>query len=398
MKNNFSATAKAIALQQFQWKTSLWRATALAVALNAGCSKPAVEKIDTASAVEVEVEEATTGDVDGHIDVTGVVAPAPNADSVIIAPEAARIAEVTKAEGDAVKEGEVLVRFDIPTLAAGIGSARAGVLQARARVETTSAAVTRLTGLVDRGVAAKREVEEAKRDQAEAEADLAKAESDLQAAQALAGRATVTARFSGVVAKRWHNPGDMVEAAASDPILRVIDPNKLQVLASVPAGQLLNITPGHVGHVVGPDGSTQQAVTVIARPAQLEKDGSVAEVRLAFTGASKFPSGTPLQVLINGEHKTGVVLIPSEAIVREGKEAYVMVVKDDKKAHKQVVQVGLTSDEDVEIISGVAAGDQVIVDGQDELPDGAAVTIKGEAKGGDKSDEKAAKPGKPEKP
>jgi RND family efflux transporter MFP subunit len=345
-----------------------------------GCSKPAVEKIETESAVEVEVEEATLGDVDGRIDVTGVVAPAPNADSVIVAPEAARIAEVTKAEGDTVKAGEVLVRFDIPTAASAVSSARASVQQARARVETTHAAVTRLTGLVDRGVAAKREVEEAQRDQAEAEADLAKAESDLQAAQSLAGRATVTARFSGVVAKRWHNPGDMVEAAASDPILRVIDPDKLLVLASVPAGQLLKIVPGHIGHVVGPDGSTEQQVTVIARPAQLDKEGSVAEVRLAFTGASKFASGTPLQVSIAGEHKANVVLIPAEAIVREGSEAYVMVVKADKKAHKQVVVVGLSADEEVEIISGVAAGDQVIVDGQDDLPDGAAVTIKGEEK------------------
>ena len=369
----------------------LFACSSLVAITASGCSKPAVEKIDTESAVEVEVEEATQGDVDGRIDVTGVVAPAPNADSVIIAPEAARIAEVTKAEGDTVKEGEVLVRFEIPTLASAVSGARAGVQQARARVETTRAAVTRLSGLVDRGVAAKREVEEAQRDQAEAEAGLAKADSDLQAAQSLAGRATVTARFSGVVAKRWHNPGDMVEASASDPILRVIDPGKLQVLASVPAGQLLKIVPGHIGHVVGPDGTTEQAVTVIARPAQLDKDGAVAEVRLAFTGASKFASGTPLQVSIAGEHKAGVVLIPAEAIVREGNEAYVMIVKADKKAHKQVVQVGLSADEDVEIISGVAAGDQVIVDGQDELPDGAAVTLKGEAK----PDAKAAKPGKP---
>jgi membrane fusion protein (multidrug efflux system) len=116
---------------------------------------------------------------------------------------------------------------------------------------------------------------------------------------------------------------------------------------------------------------------------QLDKDGSVAEVRLAFKGASKFASGTPLQVSIVGEHKDNVVLIPSEAIVREGSEAYVMIVKADKKAHKQVVEVGLSAGEDVEIIRGVAAGDQVIVDGQHELPDGAAVTL--------------AKPEKPEK-
>ena len=124
-----------------QFLTSRSMVLALAVGVfvtTVACSKPSVEKFETESAVEVEVEEATLGAIDGSIDVTGIVAPAPNADSIIIAPEAARIAEVTKAEGDTVKEGEVLVRFDIPTLASAVGSARAGVQQARARVETTT--------------------------------------------------------------------------------------------------------------------------------------------------------------------------------------------------------------------------------------------------------------------
>ena len=52
-----------------------------------------------------------------------------------------------------------------------------------------------------------------------------------------------------------------------------------------------------------------------------------------------------------------------------------MIVKDDKKAHRQVVKLGLTDGEQVEVLSGVAAGDRVIVKGQNGLPDGAAVTI-----------------------
>ena len=52
-----------------------------------------------------------------------------------------------------------------------------------------------------------------------------------------------------------------------------------------------------------------------------------------------------------------------------------MIVKDDKKAHRQVVTVGLTDGEQVEVLSGVAAGDRVIVKGQNGLPDGADVTI-----------------------
>ena len=352
------------------------RATALAVALlAAGCGQAATEVVETDSAVAVTVQAATVGEIEGQINVTGVVMPAPGADWIITAPEPARIAELTKVEGDAVRAGDVLVRFDIPTLAANVSARRAEVAQARARVESTRAAATRISGLVDRGIAATREKEEAERDQADAEGALARAESEAAAAAALAGRAVVTARFSGVVARRWHNPGDMVDATSSDPILRVIDPARLHVLASVPASELPRITVGRPGHVTGPGGTAAQDVTVIARPAQLDDTGSVAEVRLAFRGTTSFASGTPLQVSIVAEKHDQAVLVAAAAVQREGDEAFVMIVKDDQKAHRQVVEIGLTANGVVEILKGVVAGDRVIVKGGTGLPDGAAVTV-----------------------
>ena len=352
------------------------KGSALAVAIVATCcGSPAVEHTDTESPVAVEVQAATLGAIEGRINVTGVVMPAPGAEWVITAPETARIAELDKAEGDAVHAGDVLVRFDIPTLASNVSARRAEVAQARARVESTRAAVTRIAGLVDRGVAARREMEEAQRDQADAEGALARAEGEAAAADALAGRAIVTARFAGVVAKRWHNPGDMVEASASDPILRVIDPAKLQVVASVPASDLPRIRVGKPGQITGPGGTTVEEVTVIARPAQLDASGSVAEVRLAFKGSTRLASGTPLQVSIVAETHDQAVLVEAAAVQHEGNEAFVMIVKDDKRAHRQVVETGLTADGKVEIVKGVAAGDRVIVKGANGLPDGAAVTI-----------------------
>jgi len=346
-----------------------------ALGVVAGCSHAPVEQVTTESAVEVEVKAAAIGEIEGHINVTGTVMPAPGAELTIVAPEPARIAEMPKAEGEQVRVGDVLVRFDIPTLTAGVATARADVSQARARVESTRAAVTRIAGLVERGVAAQRELEEAKSNQAEAEAALAKAESDSGAAGALAGRTVVTARFPGVVAKRWHNPGDMVEAAASDPILRIIDPAKLQAVASVPASDLPRIVVGRPGHVVGPGGTAEQDVTVLTRPAQLDPTGSVGEVRLAFTGPTLLTTGTPVQISIIAESHPKAVLIDAAAVQHEGEEAFVMIVKDDKKAHRQVVKLGLTDGEQVEVLSGVAAGDRVVVKGQDGLPDGADVTI-----------------------
>ena len=339
------------------------------------CSSPAVEEVETTAPVEVEVEAAAVEAIESHIDVAGIVSAAPGADVTIVAPEAARIAELSKGEGDPVRAGEVLVRFDIPTLAANVSGRRADITQARARLETTQAAVTRLTGLFERGVASRREVEEAERDRAEAEAALARAEGEAGAAATLAGRAVVRARFDGVVVKRWHNPGDLVEGATSDPVLRVIDPRTLQVVASVPAAQLQRIVVGHGASVTGPGGGEPEEATVLTKAAQLDPTGSVGDVRLALKGRSKLTAGMPVQVSIVGEQHANAVVIPAAAVLHDGDEAYVMLAGSDNIAHRQVVVLGLTSRETVEVVKGVSAGDRVIVRGHTALPDGAAITV-----------------------
>ena len=65
--------------------------------------------------------------------------------------------------------------------------------------------------------------------------------------------------------------------------------------------------------------------------------------------------------------------------MREGEETAVFVVNGDK-AERRPVQIGLTDDEHVEIVSGVKTGEAVIVDGQAGLPDGATVTVGDAAK------------------
>src|SRR5207249_4945788 len=142
------------------------------------------------------------------------------------------ILELPKGEGDRVKPGDLLVRFEIPSLQTDVATRRAEAQSAQARVDNAQANVNRLTTLVDHGVAAQKELEDARRELAEARAALGQAEATVHNALVLESRTVVNARFAGVVAKRAHNPGDMVEATAADVILRVIDPSKLQIVAA----------------------------------------------------------------------------------------------------------------------------------------------------------------------
>ncbi len=140
--------------------------------------------------------------------------------------------------------GDLLVRFDIPASGAEVSRQRGEIARAEAQIANARAAQTRAKDLFERGIAARKEMEDADRDLAEAEAVLAEAQAALAAADSVAARAVVRAPFAGVVARRLHNPGDVVEAAATDPVLRLVDPRRIEVVANVSLGDVMRVVLG----------------------------------------------------------------------------------------------------------------------------------------------------------
>ncbi len=345
------------------------------LALASACDHKSVEQVETTAAVPVAVEAARSGAFRSTIAASGTIAPAPGAELTVVAPSPARIAEIPKSEGETVKEGDILVKFDIPSLASDVAARRASAAQATARLEQAKSNMARLSGLVAQGVAAPREVEDAKRQQAEAEADLEQARSAVEAAVALSDRGLVRARFAGVVSKRYHNPGDLVDASASDPVLKVINPAQLEIVAAVPVAAVPRVAIGHAAEVTVPGSDTPVPAKVRTRPSQVDPGNATADVRLTFGTPTRLAAGTVVQVSIIGEEHPKAVIIPSAAIVHEEGETFVMVAGPDNKAHKYPIAIGLTSGSDVEITSGLSAGDRVIVRGQDGLPEGATISI-----------------------
>jgi RND family efflux transporter MFP subunit len=349
-------------------------AMTLALILSVACRHDAPEETETQTPVAVAVDVAKTGSLREVIAASGVVSPAPGAELLVTAPEAARIVEIPKAEGDRVRSGDLLVRFEIPSLTAGASGARAAIDQAEARVENARAARERVAGLFERGVAARKEVEDAERELREATAALAQARSAAGAANTLAERTIVRARFDGVIAKRWHNPGDLVEPGTSDPILRVIDPNRLEILAAVSVASLPHVMAGAPAHVVDPAGDSIEA-SVIARPAAVDAGAVTAPVRLHPASAARLTAGAAVQVELLGPERAGAVLVPPAAVIRDGEDSIVMTVDASSKAHRNIVEVGVVTADAAEIRKGIKPGDRVIVRGHNGLPDGATVTV-----------------------
>jgi len=126
--------------------------------------------------------------------------------------------------------------------------------------------------------------------------------------------------------------------------------------------------------IAAPANAAEARLTVESRPAAVEIGTATIPIRLAFATPADIPAGTPVQVDIDAEVHKGVVIVPAVAIVREGEETAVYVATDSK-AKRRAVEIGLSDGTNVEILSGVKAGEIVLVDGQAGLPDDAAIAV-----------------------
>ncbi len=344
--------------------------------ISARCGGAAEEEIPTGEKVAVSVERARLGTIRAVVDATGTVRPAIGGEISVVAPGPARIREMPRAIGERVRKGDLLVAFDVPSLRADVSAREADVRKAEARLEAAKARSTRAQGLYERGIAAGREVEDARRELADSEAEVASATAALASARELAARETVRAPFDGVIASRSHDPGDLVDSSASEPILTLVDPARLHVLASVPAASLAQVAEGRSALVWGPGSGAPVPARVGAAPGAVDPATGTATVRLDPQEPSSLTVGSAVRVQIFASERRDVVIVPSAAIVREGRDTYVNTVDDAGRAHRVQVQVGIVSDPDAEISAGIKPGDAVVVEGRAELPDGAEVVVR----------------------
>jgi RND family efflux transporter MFP subunit len=349
-------------------------AAALVIAALSACSKPSTQEVQTEEKVPVVTKPATRGTIRPLVTATGMVKPATGAELLVSAPQSARIAEMPKGVGDPVRKGDLLVRFDIPSLDADASERRSALASAQARLTNARAGEQRISLLFQRGIAARKELEDAERELTDAEAAVAAAKTARTAAAQLAARQVVRAPFAGVVAARGHNPGDLVDASAADPILRLVDPSRLQIEAAVPLPDLGRVVVGSPATVSGPASFPPESAAVLSRPAAVDPATAAATVRLAFAAPTRLPAGTPVRLEIQGQPDAGVVLVPAAALMQEGTQSYLFTVDAQGKAHRRLVKVGIVAAGQAEILAGVTPGEMVVVSGQNALPDGAATT------------------------
>jgi RND family efflux transporter MFP subunit len=346
----------------------------LAACLLTGCDRAAAPPAALdGTIVPVAATPAIVGSVRSSVHASGVVQPADGAEFFVVAPETARLIEAPRGEGDLVASGDVLARFELTVATQEAARHRAEVARLTAETERARQAYARTSEFVDRGFVPRRDRDDAQRQAADAEAALDRATAALAAAETALTRAVVRAPFAGLVAARLHAPGDLVQGAATDPVLRLVDPLRLEIAATVDEADAARVVPGATARTTHPADGSPVPLTVSSVP-QRQATPSGAAVRLTFQTPAVVPVDSRVDIEIDAEERDGVVFVPEEAVVSMAGERTVMVAAGDH-AERRRVTTGAVVRGRIEIAGGLRAGELVITRGHVGLSDGAAISV-----------------------
>ena len=344
-------------------------------AVFAGSEAPA------ADAPPVAVATATEQPIVRAVRVSGTVTSPRNA---VLSPSVGGlIAAMNVDAGDRVGRGDVVVALDPELESLELERREAELQQARATLADSRRRLDEAERVASASAIAETEIKSRRTLVERDAAALAAAEAAVRQQQAVVGRHEVRAPFAGVIAGRlaeigeWVNPGDpLVELVATEGLrfdFRVPQEYFAEVGVDTPVGLGSDAVPGFAA-----TGQIQSIVPV--------KDAGARTFLIrVVSGDEANPVVTPgmsARGVLNIDARRSGVVVSRDALLRYPDGRQVVWVVDRQPELPQVrerqVETGLTFDGQVEILAGLAAGEIVVVRGNESLQDGQAVTVREE--------------------
>jgi HlyD family secretion protein len=216
-----------------------------------------------------------------------------------------------------------------------------------------------------------------------AEGTKTSAEGHYRAATAQLSYSEIRSPIDGVVTDRPLYVGDL--ATANQPILTVMDVSALVAKTHIPQIDAAQLKVGDAAQIKvdGHDEPVAGHVALVS-PA-LDPGSTTVEVWIETRKPNAFlKPGMTVNIEITSKTIKNALAVPSNVVYKNAEGAYyVLVAGTDKKAHQKLVQLGVRNADLTQIISGISAGDSIIVSGGYAVPDGTAIEI-GKPSEGDK--------------
>lgn len=299
-----------------------------------------------------------------------------------------KLAEVLVDEGDPVAEGQLLARLDGAELGRQVDVAEASLAAARSTVERVRADEVRAEAVLSQARLNHRRLVELLEGKVASQADFDRSEEALRVAESERGRAQAATReaessavaadrtlqhrreqlrfteirspWNGRVVRRDRDPGEIVVPGVS--ILRVVDTNEFWVSAWVDETAVAGLASGQPARVVfrsEPERVFQGKVARVGREADRETRELVVDVSVGPLSPT-WVIGQRADVWIRTGTRTNILTLPSAALRwRDGRPG--VVLAEQGQSRWRGVELGATGIEAVEVRSGLADGDWVVV-------------------------------------
>ena len=261
-------------------------------------------------------------------------------------------------EGERVAVGHVLAKLDD-------AAARAALQVAEARRENARDRLARQEPLFQQGVASKQALDDAR-------AELRAAEGEFQEAWTRLDKHTIRTPYAGEVGLRQVNIGQYV--TAGQPIVEITITEGLELRFHLPQQDLPLVAVGQPVHGVVGRCEARFEAKVSALDPRVDEGTRMFRVQAAVAnGAASLHPGMAVRLRLLVEQVPDAVLLPQEAVVRQGTRYVVCALDAEGRAQPRPVELGEFFVDGVHVLSGVAPGERVVASGQQKLQPGAPV-------------------------
>jgi len=335
-----------------------------------------VQKIaeDNSPAIEVNVNKVQANGNGQFLSVSGKVIAANSAD--ISTRIMGYVEKVHVKVGDKVSKGQLLVSINSADLTAKKAQVDAGINQAATAFKNAEKNYNRFKSLHASNSVTQKEMDDMTANYQMAKAGLESAKQLKNEVLAQLNYSNITAPFSGVITSKNIEAGNMANPGV--PFMTLETPKNFEVIAMIPETEISNIKQGaNVDVLVKSANKTLQGkVTEINTSAKYTGGQYLVKIALQKTNANIL-SGMFATIQFPQKVKTqsAMVIIPSQAIVKNGQLSGVYTISQSNTAILRWLRLGKTFNDKVEVLSGLSEGESYIIRSKGRLFNGVKVSI-----------------------
>ena len=325
------------------------------------------------------VARAEKGDIGEYVTGLGTVTPL---NTIMVKTRVdGQLMTVAYKEGEMVQKDAPLVEIDPRPYQVQLAQAEAQLLKDQATLQNARIDLQRYEALIAKNAIAQQILQTQRATVAEDEATLKTDQANIDSAKLNIAYCRITAPITGRIGLRLVDPGNLVSAAASTPLLVITQTQPISVIFTIPEQRLADVRgPLKAGRPLRVDALDRNGERILASGELTTLDNQIdpttGTLKLRATVPNKDDALFPNQFVnarVLVQDKKGVTLIPNAAVQRNAHTTYVYVVRGDESVAIRNVKLGTTDARRSEVVLGVSPNELVVIQGVDRLQAGTKV-------------------------